>query len=399
MQQRQLNKLKEITKQNFSFVPADKNMYGTKYYEYKCTNDAEFHEIAGILNQYPNMFYTCIEHKDNTVSIAVLQNILDKKRIENIMWHKDCQASKVESIGKIHGNDIFLEQIPTQSGTMHNVINHSNRAVAIVNINGYRLPFYVSSGISGKETEYGIPSEKWYPLQGISDSGWLNKMPDMQKNPYPELDKICKILETKFPATKYKEMALNESLPRADKTTLLEYANSNFPEGTPFNENGLYQYYRNHIIYLPAIIDAWRSKPNDYLEISKGVLQISELNTLDKIRKLDLMANSSLEGDCIWLKPVQHQLKNQTDAETSQSIQNQLHKIGIFSHIFVSSDNKDGFGIPIQIFQDYFRQKQTQKFVNATQKIDKTDSKKDKSQNVSQHIMKRFKDLLDKYKR
>jgi hypothetical protein len=185
-------------------------------------------------------------------------------------------------------------------------------------------------------------------------------------------------------------------LPRADKTILLEYANSNFPEGIPFNEHGLYQYYRNHIIYLPAIIDAWRSKPNDYLEISNGALQISELNTVNKIRKLDLMANSSLEGDYIWLKPVQHQLKNQTGAETSQNIQNQLHSIGIFSNTFVSSDNKNGFGIPIQIFQDYFRQKQTQKFVNATQKIDKTDSKK--RQNISQHIMKRFKDLLDNYK-
>lgn len=85
MQQIQLKKLNRISGADFNFVPADKNKFGVKYYEHKCADDSEYHRIAGELNQRPNVIYTCLEYPDGNVSVIVLQNQLDKNRIENIM--------------------------------------------------------------------------------------------------------------------------------------------------------------------------------------------------------------------------------------------------------------------------------------------------------------------------
>lgn len=368
MQEKQLKKLNRITDADFHFVPANKNQFGVKHYEHTCANDEEFQRIAGELNQRQNVFYTCLEYPDDNISIAVVQNELDKNRIENIMWGRVPDLADTKPIGKIHGNDVYLELITTQSGKASGIVGRGGRAIAVVVINGHRLPFYVSSGLAGKEAEYGIASGKWYPLQGISDSGWLNKMPDMNKNPYPELDQVCALLEKKYPAAILKQRALNNELPAADIDALLKSANSEFVEGIPYNERSPYQYYRNHIIYLPAVIDAWRAAPKDFLEITSGTLRIHELDTLEKIRKTDLMANSTLEDNIVWLTPVPSQLETQTGAETTQGIQRQLDKLGIDS-VFVSLDNNGGIGVPIAAFDDYFYNKQVQDLAAATKRI------------------------------
>lgn len=392
IQQRQLQTLSHITDADFNFVPANKNQFGIKYYEHKCSSDEEYHKIAGNLNQYDNVFYSCLEHSDGTCSIVVLQNHLDKKRFESISWDRVDDLDQIKPIGKIHGNDVFLDLIQTQNKRFAGIVSKSHRTVAVVNINGHRLPFYVSSGLAGKEAEYGIASGKWYPLQGISEAGWFNKMPEMNENPYPELDEICEMLERKFPAKTFKQRALDMDLPVADSKSLLESANADFIEGTPYNERNPYKYYRNHIIYLPAIIDAWRSTPTDFLEIANGTLQIRELNTLKKIRKSNLMANSMLRGDTIWFKPVASQLEDMTGAETIQGIQQQLSNFGIYV-VYIG----DGaIGVPIKKLDEYFNNKQIHKdFTKATQKINGISHKLDKKKTLMRNILDKAKGFLN----
>ena len=396
MQSNQLKTLNEITGVNFHFVSADNNNFGVKYYEHKCPNNDEYFKIAGDLNQYENINYTCLEHSDGTSSIVVLQNNLDKKRLENILWGRVDDLEQTKPIGKIHGNDVFLDLIRTQTKQCAGIVSHSNRAVAVVIVNGKRLPFYVSSGISGKEQEYGIASGKWYPLQGISDGGWLNKMPEMNESPYPEMNEICKMLEQKFPASIYKQRALNGELPVADNTALLESANNDFIEGTPYNERNPYQYYRNHIIYLPAIIDAWRSKPVNFLEITHGELQISELNTLEKVRKTNIMANSLLDGDTIWFKPVNHQLRSHTGAETVEGIQKQLWQLAV-SNIYVSSNKHIGIGVPVESLENYFdTQTKAQVFAHANSKVKKMTPDTPKKENALSYLYDKLSSYLNK---
>jgi hypothetical protein len=72
----------------------------------------------------------------------------------------------------------------------------------------------VSSGQAGKDA-LGIPSGKWYPIAGIGDEGWFNKMPDMNNNPVRELDDIVDRLERSLNAQKLKQYGLNGSVPES----------------------------------------------------------------------------------------------------------------------------------------------------------------------------------------
>ena len=89
------------------------------------------------------------------------------------------ERSKISNFTvNIDGIDIplSLDQIPfinirKESGT-NNIINYYKRNIAVVNINGFHMPFYMSTGAGGKvETNDG----EWYPFFGIGTDGWLNK--------------------------------------------------------------------------------------------------------------------------------------------------------------------------------------------------------------------------------
>lgn len=69
-----------------------------------------------------------------------------------------------------------LDQIPfvnikDETGT-NNIVNFNKRHIVLVNINGFHLPFYKSTGEAGKKN---VPPGHWYPIFGISQYGWLNK--------------------------------------------------------------------------------------------------------------------------------------------------------------------------------------------------------------------------------
>lgn len=52
-------------------------------------------------------------------------------------------------------------------------LNIAGRIVIVADIDGYKQPFYLSSGIGGKKN---VPAGKWYPFFGISDDMWINKL-------------------------------------------------------------------------------------------------------------------------------------------------------------------------------------------------------------------------------
>ena len=61
-----------------------------------------------------------------------------------------------------------LDQIPfvnikDETGT-NNIVNFNKRHIVLVNINGFHLPFYKSTGEAGKKN---VPPGHWYPIFGI----------------------------------------------------------------------------------------------------------------------------------------------------------------------------------------------------------------------------------------
>lgn len=65
------------------------------------------------------------------------------------------------------------------SGT-NNIINYYHRNIVVVNINDVHVPFYMSTGLGGKEN---VQSGLWYPFFGIAD-GWINKGTQDQINQF-----------------------------------------------------------------------------------------------------------------------------------------------------------------------------------------------------------------------
>ena len=66
--------------------------------------------------------------------------------------------------------------LPNPQGLMKDqtvrIINWQDRAIVVVNVNGVRVPFYLSSGEVAKA---GVTPGKWYPIFGVGPDGWINK--------------------------------------------------------------------------------------------------------------------------------------------------------------------------------------------------------------------------------
>jgi hypothetical protein len=66
-----------------------------------------------------------------------------------------------------------LVDIPafTATGTSK-IVNTGDRIMAVVDVGGVYVPYYISTGEGGKAS---VPTGKWYPVFGRHTSGWLNK--------------------------------------------------------------------------------------------------------------------------------------------------------------------------------------------------------------------------------
>jgi len=75
------------------------------------------------------------------------------------------------------------------------VVNYYDRYITVVDVNGQRVPFYLSSGQAGKK---GVEAGKWYPIFGIGEDGWINKGSEQQIASYygvPEFKEAAQELD------------------------------------------------------------------------------------------------------------------------------------------------------------------------------------------------------------
>lgn len=86
-----------------------------------------------------------------------------------------------------------------QSQGKSKIIDIAGRKVIVLNVGGFNIPFYLSTGSGGKKT---VPAGKWYPFFGISEDGnWLNKLHEEDINNYygsDALRQICQALDNLY---------------------------------------------------------------------------------------------------------------------------------------------------------------------------------------------------------
>lgn len=64
-----------------------------------------------------------------------------------------------------------LHDIPTNNGASK-VVDYGERKIVMADVNGTPVPFYLSTGLGGKED---VAAGKWYPILGLGKKGWINK--------------------------------------------------------------------------------------------------------------------------------------------------------------------------------------------------------------------------------
>lgn len=124
---------------------------------------------------------------DNITALVSTQVKQDVILSHDEMVNRFGDVANVDNITISLGNQqiqLPLCQIPFinakgESGT-NNMINYYHRNIVIVNINGVHVPFYMSTGLGGKEN---VQPGLWYPFFGIKD-GWLNKGTQEQINSF-----------------------------------------------------------------------------------------------------------------------------------------------------------------------------------------------------------------------
>jgi hypothetical protein len=84
-------------------------------------------------------------------------------------------------------------------GSDFKMVQIGGRPIVVANVNGFPIPFYVSTGGGGKAS---VASNQWYPFWGIGSDGWFNKGSERQINSYydnPQLKSIADVLNKALP--------------------------------------------------------------------------------------------------------------------------------------------------------------------------------------------------------
>lgn len=90
------------------------------------------------------------------------------------------------------------------------IIDLAGRKVVVLNVNGMNVPFYLSTGYGGKAD---VTSGKWYPIFGIAQDGWMNKLSGNEINNYYD-SKILKLLSEELD-TQIGDIRNDNSIPKA----------------------------------------------------------------------------------------------------------------------------------------------------------------------------------------
>lgn len=84
-------------------------------------------------------------------------------------------------------------------GSEFKMVQIGGRPIVVANVDGFPIPFYVSTGRGGKTT---VASNQWYPFWGIGSDGWFNKGTEQQINSHydnPQLKRIADVLNKTLP--------------------------------------------------------------------------------------------------------------------------------------------------------------------------------------------------------
>ncbi len=73
------------------------------------------------------------------------------------------------------------------------IIDYADRKIVLFDINGVRVPFYLSSGHAGKKD---VIAGKWYPFFGIGSDYWFNKGYQSDINKYYEIEILKNIAQS-----------------------------------------------------------------------------------------------------------------------------------------------------------------------------------------------------------
>ena len=114
--------------------------------------------------------YTVQRSSDQTADGKRFWNKL--KGEETNVWEQGI-AEGLEHADKLSGLvDLPVFPSSTNPRGTAKVVNTGDRIMAVLNVRGVNIPYYISTGGGGKAS---VPTGKWYPIFGRHSSGWLNK--------------------------------------------------------------------------------------------------------------------------------------------------------------------------------------------------------------------------------
>ena len=133
---------------------------------------------------------------DVTVPEAVVppkpptQKVLDKTPLEIRM-----QAISSDEVpyDTLTWDDNKKKAIPSSGKSK--IIDYNSRKMIVADVNGVKVPYYLSSGLAGKKN---VPAGKWYPFFGIGADGWINKGSQEEISNYygsPDLARVAQTLD------------------------------------------------------------------------------------------------------------------------------------------------------------------------------------------------------------
>ena len=111
--------------------------------------------------------------------MSILQNTFDKhkKLMLEAVGDDVIEKNKQENEKALQSaRSVGIKLAPITINPITNkpvyIYDNSGRYTVIVDMGGFTLPFYVSTGDGGKKS---VPVDKWYPFFGIGSDGWMNK--------------------------------------------------------------------------------------------------------------------------------------------------------------------------------------------------------------------------------
>lgn len=107
---------------------------------------------------------------------GVVPDWLPMPRTDSMPKTAEETTNYLSTTQSIDGNTVTFDATPTEKGDLL-AFDYDGRKVVVANINGVRIPFYLSTGKAGKVK---VQPGRWYPFFGVGpvtglESGWINK--------------------------------------------------------------------------------------------------------------------------------------------------------------------------------------------------------------------------------